>query len=211
MSRLKPITGKTAIVSLLSLLMCAAGLIAQAHEESGPFIIEATAIERAIAGAQSNKSSRVGKRRRVARRSRLARRRSIAKPSPAIITAAKRRSAQPVLFGTINDETALAGKASPAYKPKSPVSGGVLNSKATSLPRPPYPPIARAARASGTVVVQILVDEEGNVVDARAASGHPLLQNAATAAAWQAKFIPTRLAGQPVKVTGVITYNFVLD
>ena len=92
---------------------------------------------------------------------------------------------------------------------KGPIIGGVLNGKAIALPRPEYPTIARAAHASGTVAVQVLIDEEGNVVSAHAVSGHPLLQAAAVAAAREAKFSPTRLSGQPVKVTGVIQYNFV--
>jgi protein TonB len=87
----------------------------------------------------------------------------------------------------------------------------VLNGKAISKPQPAYPAIARAARASGTVTVQVLVDERGNVVSASAVSGHPLLQQSAVAAARQAKFSPTLLSGQPVKVSGVITYNFVLQ
>ena len=91
----------------------------------------------------------------------------------------------------------------------APISGGVLNGKAISLPKPAYPPIARAARASGTVVVQVLIDENGSVVSAHAVSGHPLLQAAAVGAARQARFSPTKLSGQPVKVTGVIQYNFV--
>jgi periplasmic protein TonB len=93
--------------------------------------------------------------------------------------------------------------------PRAPISGGVLNGKAISLPKPGYPPIARAAHASGTVVVQVLIDENGNVVSAHAVSGHPLLTAAAVSAARQARFSPTKLSGQPVKVTGVIQYNFV--
>lgn len=87
----------------------------------------------------------------------------------------------------------------------------MLNGKAISKPQPAYPPIAKAARASGTVTVQILVDESGRVVSASAVSGHPLLQQAAVSAARQARFSPTLLSGQPVKVSGVITYNFVLQ
>ncbi len=93
--------------------------------------------------------------------------------------------------------------------PRAPISGGVLNGKAISLPKPAYPPIARAAHASGTVVVQVLIDENGSVVSAHAVSGHPLLQAAAVGAAKSARFSPTKLSGQPVKVTGVIQYNFV--
>lgn len=92
---------------------------------------------------------------------------------------------------------------------RGPIKGGVLNGKAVALPKPAYPPIARAVHASGTVVVQVLIDEEGNVIAARAVSGHPLLQAASVSAAREAKFSPTRLEGDPVKVSGVIEYNFV--
>lgn len=97
----------------------------------------------------------------------------------------------------------------PPAAPRAPISGGVLNGKAISLPKPAYPPIARQAHASGTVVVQVTIDENGNVISARAISGHPLLQAVAVGAARGARFSPTKLSGQPVKVTGVITYNFV--
>ena len=102
---------------------------------------------------------------------------------------------------------------SAASKPPPPktISGGVLNGKAISKPQPAYPAIAKAAKASGTVTVQVTVDESGNVISASAVSGHPLLKASAVAAARQAKFSPTKLSGQPVKVTGVITYNFVLQ
>ena len=93
--------------------------------------------------------------------------------------------------------------------PRAPISGGVLNGKAISLPKPAYPPIARQAHASGTVVVQVTIDENGNVISATPVSGHPLLRAVAAAAARGARFSPTKLSGQPVKVTGVITYNFV--
>jgi TonB family protein len=88
-------------------------------------------------------------------------------------------------------------------------AGGVVNGKASSLPRPPYPAAAKAVRANGTVSVQVLIDEEGNVVSANATSGHPLLRAAAEQAARGAKFSPTLLCGEKVKVSGIITYNFV--
>jgi Ca-activated chloride channel family protein len=90
------------------------------------------------------------------------------------------------------------------------VSGGVLNGKALSLPKPDYPASARAAGASGVVIVEVTVDETGRVTAARAVSGHPMLRIAAVSAARQARFAPTKLSGQPVKVTGTITYNFAL-
>ena len=97
----------------------------------------------------------------------------------------------------------------PKPTPHAPISGGVLNGKAVHLVQPPYPPIARSAHASGQVVVQVLIDENGSVVAAHATSGHPLLQAAAVNAARSSKFTPTKLSGQPVKVNGVIIYNFV--
>lgn len=89
------------------------------------------------------------------------------------------------------------------------VSGGVLDGKAVSKPVPPYPPLAKTTRAQGLVTVQVLVDERGNVAEATAVSGHPLLQQAAVQAARRAKFEPRLLSGKPVKVSGVLTYNFV--
>jgi len=86
----------------------------------------------------------------------------------------------------------------------------VLNGRAVSLPKPPYPMIAKQAGIQGTVEVQVLIDEKGNVVSARAVSGNPMLTFAAVRAAWQARFTPTLLRDEPVKVSGVITYNFVL-
>src|SRR5215204_136692 len=106
------------------------------------------------------------------------------------------------------EETATDGDSSP---PGLVVSGGQLDGKAVSKPQPPYPALAKAARASGTVTVQVTVDETGSVVSAAAVSGHPLLRAAAVAAAKQAKFSPTLLNERPVKVSGVLTYNFVLE
>jgi TonB family protein len=95
-------------------------------------------------------------------------------------------------------------------KPPQPttISGGVVNGRAINLPKPPYPPAARALRASGVVNVQVLIDENGRVVSAQAVSGHPLLRGAAESAARQARFNPTMLSNQPVKVSGTIVYNF---
>jgi protein TonB len=58
--------------------------------------------------------------------------------------------------------------------------------------------------------VEIAVDESGNVASARAVSGHMLLRGASEEAARKAKFEPTTLCGRPVKVSGLITYGFVL-
>jgi Ca-activated chloride channel homolog len=94
--------------------------------------------------------------------------------------------------------------------PPRQVSGGVLNGRALNLPKPDYPAAARSVGASGVVVVEVTVDETGKVIAARATSGHPMLKATATAAARQARFAPTKISGQPVRVTGTISYNFSL-
>lgn len=91
------------------------------------------------------------------------------------------------------------------------IAGGVLNGSVISKPQPPYPSIAKRAKAQGVVIVKILVDEEGKVTSASAVSGHPLLRAASVQAAYRARFSPTLLSGQPVKVSGTIVYNFVLE
>jgi len=91
------------------------------------------------------------------------------------------------------------------------VSQGVLTAKAISLPQPAYPSLAKQVHIQGPVTVQILVDEEGRVVSAQTMTGHPMLLAAAKEAALRARFTATKLSGQPVKVLGLITYNFVLQ
>jgi protein TonB len=86
----------------------------------------------------------------------------------------------------------------------------VLNGKALRLPVPIYPAAAKTYGASGKVVVEVTIDEEGKIIEARALSGHPFLQQAAVHAARQARFSPARLSGEPVKVKGTINYVFTL-
>jgi TonB family protein len=89
------------------------------------------------------------------------------------------------------------------------ISGGLLNSKAVRLPKPDYTTFARRGGASGLVVVEVTIDEQGNVSSATAVKGHPLLKKSAEDAARGAKFPPVIICGQPVKVTGTISYNFI--
>ena len=107
------------------------------------------------------------------------------------------------------DAPVVVGMAEGAKPTGNAITGGVLNGKALALPHPAYPALARAAHASGTVTIQVLIDEEGNVKNAHAVDGHPLLHAVCLAAARQAKFSPTLLDGEPVRVTGVIQYNFI--
>jgi Ca-activated chloride channel family protein len=94
--------------------------------------------------------------------------------------------------------------------PAKTISPGVVNGKAENLPKPDYPLAAKAVRATGAVVVQVVIDENGEVISAQAVSGHPLLQQSAVTAAKKARFLPTLISGSRVKVTGIIVYNFVI-
>jgi TonB family protein len=91
-----------------------------------------------------------------------------------------------------------------------PVSGGVLNGTAVNLPPPTYPEAAKRLRVSGQVSVSVVVDETGKVISAEATSGPAVLREAALQAALRARFSPTKLSGQPVKVSGLINYKFTL-
>lgn len=99
-------------------------------------------------------------------------------------------------------------KATPSQRTPPVQSLGVINGRATYLPKPAYPAAAIAVHAGGQVNVQVTIDEDGRVISAQAVSGHPLLRGAAVSAAKSTRFSPTLLSKVPVKVTGVITYNF---
>jgi len=139
-------------------------------------------------------------------------------PPPSVAAAASGSSEGPVTAPTETTPAKPAANEEPkpdeAQRPgtdpgkRAPISAGVLNGKAISLPKPDYPPDARAAGAEGVVVIQVTVDEQGNVAEARAISGPKQLQDVSVNAALQAKFSPTLLSGEPVRVTGVIVYNF---
>lgn len=87
---------------------------------------------------------------------------------------------------------------------KAPINGGMLNGKAIYLPQP----LVTAGEATGVVLVQVLIDEQGTVIEAKAVSGPQHLQAAAVTAARLARFSPTTLMGEPVRVTGTLSYNF---
>ncbi|MEK6279060.1 MAG: TonB family protein [Acidobacteriota bacterium] len=137
--------------------------------------------------------------------------------TPAPGTAATPNTSNAVANGRENpanpNPTGTSGENKPAEpegegKKGRSVAGGVLNGKALSLTKPDYPAEAKAAGVSGSVAVQVTVDEAGNVIEAKAVSGHPLLQPACVNAALQARFAPTSLMGEPVKVTGVLVFTF---
>lgn len=90
------------------------------------------------------------------------------------------------------------------------VSGGVLQAGAIKKVQPIYPAEAKAQRVQGSVEIQILVSEDGNVIEASVISGPELLRDVALEAAREWKFKPTELSGVPVKIQGVLTFNFTL-
>ena len=89
-----------------------------------------------------------------------------------------------------------------------PIEGGVLNSKAKTLPKPTYPDDAKRLKVSGRVTVAVVVDENGKVISAKATDGPLPLREAAEAAARGATFEPTTKDGITVKVAGTLTYDF---
>ena len=86
------------------------------------------------------------------------------------------------------------------------ISGGQLLKKVA----PVYPKEAKKAKAEGSVEVYVIVNQQGRVLGADAVEGDPLLIPAAVKAALKWRWEPTRVRGEPVKVTGTITFNFKL-
>ncbi|MGI8470211.1 MAG: energy transducer TonB [Pyrinomonadaceae bacterium] len=115
---------------------------------------------------------------------------------------------EPVVFGARATEFKIASESNNQTSSQQ-ISIGVLNGKSVNLVTPSYPPVARAVHASGAVNIQVMIDKQGNVETAKAVGGYPLLRQAAEQAALQSKFSPTTLNGCPVKVSGIVVYNFV--
>jgi amidohydrolase len=105
--------------------------------------------------------------------------------------------------------------ASAYWQPEARNLWGAVPIKYKSKPQPAYPEDARAARATGQVRVEVVFDEEGKVIWAKAGHGHALLQQAALKAACEARFYPAYPLGQtvrkPVKAADLLTYSFALQ
>lgn len=123
------------------------------------------------------------------------------------VSPAERRRYDEIKSTVRRNVPTINGDANPP--PSAKVSAGIVNGRAINMVKPIYPAEARKAGASGTVTVQIVYDETGKVIWARAVSGHPQLQKPAEDAAWQSTFSPTKLSGQPVKTSGILVYNFI--
>lgn len=98
----------------------------------------------------------------------------------------------------------------PKPQPKGPVrvGGNVKRPELVHKVEPQYPPLARQTRVKGNVVIDCVIDKQGNVTQAKIISGHPLLVQSALAAVKQWKFKPTTLNGQPVDVAMTVTVQF---
>lgn len=88
------------------------------------------------------------------------------------------------------------------------VGGQVKPPVPISTPEPHYPAVARAARAEGLVIIDAVIDEQGNVVEAKVVEGPPLLIAAALEAVLKWKYEPTYLNGEPVALNTHIQVNF---
>lgn len=95
-------------------------------------------------------------------------------------------------------------------KPKI-ISGGVLNGKSVNLAKPEFPASAAFVNVKGSVSIQVLFNEAGNIINAKATKGHPLLIPASLKAALKSKFVPCAITNNPVQVSGVIVYNYISD
>jgi protein TonB len=91
------------------------------------------------------------------------------------------------------------------------VGGQVQEAKLIRKVLPVYPEISWRARISGLVVLEVTIDEEGNVTSCKVLQGHPLLVEAAVQAVKLWKYSPTLLNGEPVPVVSTVNVNFVLN
>lgn len=99
----------------------------------------------------------------------------------------------------------------PPAQVTAPVSidlGPLSAANAVRMAKPAYSSIALRSKIEGRVVVNVKLDEEGEVVEAKAVSGHQFLRNAAEDAARRSKFKPAMFGDKAIKATGTITYNF---
>jgi periplasmic protein TonB len=116
-----------------------------------------------------------------------------------------------VVGGVLGGTGLSAPTPAPAQRPTPKVVRVGSNLKAprqTYSVNPEYPPLAVQARIRGTVVVEAIIDEHGNVVQARAISGHPLLIAPALKAVLQWKYEPTSLNGHPISVELQVSVAF---
>jgi len=102
----------------------------------------------------------------------------------------------------------------PPAEPEGPirVGGDVQPPIKISAPSPQYTEIARKARIQGVVIVEAIIDKEGNVTNVNILKGLPMgLDTAAADAVKKWRFKPATLNGKPVAVIYNLTVNFRLQ
>jgi protein TonB len=117
------------------------------------------------------------------------------------------------VIGSIVNSTSMA--AVPKFIPPTPqrvrISQGVTKGLLVQKIEPQYPPLARAARVQGEVVLSAIIDSNGQITNLQLVSGHPMLVPAAISAVKQWRYKPYLLNGQPVEVETTITVIFSLS
>jgi protein TonB len=118
-----------------------------------------------------------------------------------------------VLGGVIGGSVTSVPLAPPPPKPKAPVrvGGRVKEPRLISRVDPVYPPLAKQTHMQGTVVIDAILDEKGDVIEMKVLSGPPLLIQAAVDAVRRWKYQPTFLNDQPVQVQLNVTVTFRLS
>jgi periplasmic protein TonB len=117
-----------------------------------------------------------------------------------------------VIGGIVNATSSLAfvPKLQPVVPQRVRISQGVTAGMLIHKVDPEYPPISRAARVQGNVVLKAIINREGNIQDLQLVSGHPMLVPAAITAVREWRYRPYLLNGQPVEVETTITVIFTL-
>jgi protein TonB len=107
-----------------------------------------------------------------------------------------------------------SGNSGPKVKAEAPkkinISGGVAQGMLLNKTQPTYPPIAKAARVSGTVVLQAMISKTGTIENLRVVSGPAMLQQAAMDAVKSWRYRPYLLNGDPVEVETTVNVVFTL-
>ena len=113
-----------------------------------------------------------------------------------------------VLGGIINSGTVAVPKVAAPQRVR--VSAGVTSGLLVRKVNPVYPPLARQARISGTVILRAVISKDGSIENLSLVSGHPMLAPAAIDAVKQWKYKPYLLNGEPVEVDTEVQVNFTL-
>jgi len=116
-----------------------------------------------------------------------------------------------VIGGIVNATNSAVPKFIPVAPQRIRISQGVTRGLLIHRMEPTYPPLARAARMQGDVVLSAVIDTNGQIQNLQLVSGHPMLVPAALEAVKQWRYKPYLLNGTPVEVETTITVIFTLS